>query len=251
MHYPAFHRKVSVINEQILCANNNIRMQIERTVVTQELTRAELNQMCPGGIRGLYNTLRFKGWCLPDFDSKCITAKYLIGIMNGTHYALKAADVREKSVYQKVTAISLCEDLFSKFEEAKFGFTVGNPPDLAWLIKVIAKLIPDHHMFQPLPARRDEVKITIEKEFVFFFTYSKKSFFKDVPKHLLDSDIGNGSLLLKRETSEIIEEKCVKFRGIIEKLKKKAARKTKELEELAKTTRKYEEKVIKYTALNQ
>ena len=138
-------------------------MQSERVVQKETITRSRLNQLCPGGVKGLYTALKFKGYYLPDYDSKCINAKYLIGLVNGSNYTVKCDKVKEMVVYKNVSATRIIDDLY-ELSSTGWGFTSEQPPNYEWLVKVIGVLKPAHEIFKPLPARADTNQVEIEKE---------------------------------------------------------------------------------------
>ena len=138
---------------------------IEERVVTKEtISRQHLNQLVPGGLRGLYNSLKFKKYYLPVYESKAISVNYLLGLMTGKFYSVMITDVKKKIIYREPSAIQLVEDLAKKLTTKSWGFSVDNPPDYFWLVDVTAIVCPEHSMFSPLEPPSDTVEVEIQKE---------------------------------------------------------------------------------------
>ena len=75
------------------------------------------------------------------------------------------------------------------------------------------------------------------------------SFFKDIPVHILQSDLGGGGLLLKRTSEEIVKERISKAKTRLAKLTKKKEKTLLEVTAIEEQMKKQEVKITKMSSL--
>ena len=126
---------------------------------------SELNRAIPGGKRGLYNILtKDKGYHLPDYDCKCMTVEYLVGVANKKYYAPLIKDVVLKPTYKEVSAIQLMSELTSKISPCTWGFPPDYIPNYEWLVAIAAILDTNNGIFKPKIAQELDRVVDLPKE---------------------------------------------------------------------------------------
>ena len=143
----------------------NQQPQISEESQREKRKMSELNRAIPGGKRGLYNILtKDKGYHLPDYDCKCMTVDYLLGVANKKYYAPLLKDVVLKPIYKEVSTIQLMSELTSKISPCTWGFTSDCLPKYDWFMAIATVLDTNNGIFKPKIAYELETLVDLPKE---------------------------------------------------------------------------------------
>lgn len=138
--------------------------QMAEEAQVEQVRMSDLNQQIPGGKRGLYNTLKFKGHHLPDYTSKCISIEYLLGVANNKYYSQLTKDIKLQTCYKQIPAAHMMADLKDNIQPFTWGFTAENCPNFEWFAAIAGSLKSDHKIFKPKEAHEIATLVELPKK---------------------------------------------------------------------------------------
>ncbi len=125
----------------------------ERMIIEEKITNLELRQRLPT-IRDQYKflvdekKLYLPKWKILRNRPKCITEKYLLGILMGQIFSIKEDKIKKpKDITKNLTKLEL-QKILEGLVDKPLGFEIDREPDRKWLVKVIYSLSPNNEVFQ-------------------------------------------------------------------------------------------------------
>ncbi|KAL4463836.1 hypothetical protein ABPG74_005773 [Tetrahymena malaccensis] len=119
---------------------------------SQIATLHQINQMF-GSLENMYLSVEQLGYYLPDLKCSCITAYFLIRVVNGEIFSVKRSKIAPggaKTIKNK-TKIELYEILYSlaqQQEKKDLGFDLNRLPNKQYILDLIHVLKPNHSLFK-------------------------------------------------------------------------------------------------------
>ena len=99
--------------------------------------------------RAFYDILSdFKGYYLPDWQSKAITEAYLLQVAKQQVFTLKKEDLKIGSLCRKAQIPDLM-NILGENTELPLGFGKDSRPNKKWLVNCLHTVCPQHSLFHP------------------------------------------------------------------------------------------------------